>query len=191
MTYSRERWHSLGEQLVRRRIELGYPKRTEFARHLRLTHDRTLSDIENGRRSNYSAATIGQVENYYGLAIRAIPDFLEGASDVLAVDPGTAGGAILEAASAHGRDLEGMLSVVDIAGTTAHRRSERGDEGGAWDALYALYTLLASEFTGQRAPVTRKDDGDGTAIATQRQGGAEGSAAGHIRSLSSDELGGL
>lgn len=163
MTYTAERWHELGEHLIRRRVALGFSKRSEFAKHLRLTHDRTISDIENGRRDNYSAATLGQLESYYGLAVRAIPDFLDGAPS-LASDPGDAGGSIVEAAAAHGRDLAGMLAVVDIAGTTAHRRADRGDAGGAWDALYALYTLLAGEFTGAQASLTVKDSNDGTPI---------------------------
>lgn len=198
MTYSKDRWRELGEHLTRRRIALGYPKRSEFAKHLRLTHDRTLSDIENGRRVNYSAATLSQLEGYYQLAVRAIPDFLEGAPGLTA-DPGTAGGMIVEAAAAHGRDLEGMLAVVDIAGTTAHRRADRDDEGGAWDALYALYTLLSGEFTGAQAPTTMKGSDDGTAIAagddddltTRPPDGAasgQGSGSGNIRSLRSDDV---
>jgi transcriptional regulator with XRE-family HTH domain len=196
MTYSAERWHELGEQLIRRRVALGFPKRSEFAKHLRLTHDRTLSDIENGRRANYSAATLGQLEGHYRLAVRAITDFLEGAPTLVG-DPGGMGGTIAEAASAHGHDLEGMLAVVDVAGTTAHRRAERDDEGGAWDALYALYTLLAGEFTGAQAPITTKGSDDGTAIgadsvsATQpppQPGDATaGGSPGNIRTLRSDD----
>jgi transcriptional regulator with XRE-family HTH domain len=194
MNYTAERWRELGEHLTRRRVALGFPKRSEFAKHLRLTHDRTLSDIEKGRRNNYSAATLGQLEGYYRLAVRAITDFLEGAPTLVS-DPGVIGGSIAEAAAAHGHDLEGMLAVVDVAGTTAHRRAERDDEGGAWDALYALYTLLAGEFTGAQAPVTTKGSDDGTAIgadsesATQppRPGNAiAGGSPGGIRSLRSD-----
>lgn len=190
MTYPMERWQELGEHLTRRRLALGFSKRSDFAKHLRLTHDRTLSDVENGRRSNYSAATLSQLEGWYQLAVRAIPNFLEG-GPTLVSDPGDAGGMIVEAAAAHGHDLTGMLGVVDIARATAHRRAERHDEGGAWDALYALYTLLAGEFTGAQAPTTVKESANGTAItgadeesATQRQdedGSSRGS--GSIRSL--------
>lgn len=190
MTYSKERWRELGRHLIQRRVALGYAKRSDFAKHLRLTHDRTLSDIENGRRDNYSAATLSQLEGYYGLAVRAIPEFLEGAPRLVA-DPGT-GGLIVESAAAHGHDLEGMLAVVDIAGTTAHRRVGRNDEAGAWDALYALYTLLAGEFTGAQAPVTAKDSTDGTPMngadaesATQQDDGA--AEGGNIRTLRTDD----
>lgn len=193
MTYSRERWIELGDHLTRRRVALGYAKRSDFAKHLRLTHDRTISDIEHGRRNNYSAATLAQLEGYYQLAARAIPDFLDGAP-ALTADPGRDGGMIIEAAAAHGHDLEGMLAVVDIAGATAHRRAERGEDAGAWDALYALYTLLAGEFTGAQAPTTTKEtNGNGTAIgaaegdsATQDDAG-QARGSGNIRNLSIDE----
>lgn len=167
MTYPTERWHELGEHLIRRRVALGFPKRAEFARHLRLTHDRTLSDIENARRDNYSAATLGQVEGYYQLAVRAIPDFLEGAPELVA-DPGAgSGGIIVESAVAHGRDLDGMIAVVTVAGTTARNRADRGEEAGAWDALYAAYTLLTGAFTGAQPPTTLRGHEDGTAIADE------------------------
>lgn len=190
MAYPMERWQELGRHLTRRRVALGFSKRSDFVRHLRLTHDRTISDIENGRRDNYSAATLSQLEGYYRLAVRAIPNFLEGEPALLS-DPGDDGGMIAEAAAAHGHDLMGMLSVVDIAGATAHRRAERNDEGGAWDALYALYTLLAGEFTGAQAPTTVKGSTDGTPIAGSDQGSAtqppddDGSSrgSGNIRSL--------
>lgn len=58
-------WQRLAEQLTARRIALGYPKRLPFAKANGLSHDRTLSDLENARRTNFDGATIAQVEQVY------------------------------------------------------------------------------------------------------------------------------
>lgn len=62
-------WKSLGEQLVRQRIELDprYSNRQLFATERGVNY-RTLSDIEHGRRDNYEPATLSSLEVAYALA---------------------------------------------------------------------------------------------------------------------------
>lgn len=58
-------------------MALGYTKRLPFAKASGLSHDRTLSDLENERRTNFDAATIAQVEQVYRWesgSVRAILD---------------------------------------------------------------------------------------------------------------------
>lgn len=71
-------WQHLGEELVRARIRLGYVKRTEMKRALGFSHDRTLSDLELGKRTNYEQATLIQAEEWYGLAKGNIREILAG-----------------------------------------------------------------------------------------------------------------
>lgn len=76
---SEDPWVRLGRLLVDRRVELGHPKRLSWTRDvLGLTHDRTQSDLENARRSNYDTATLAQVEQQYRWAPGSIRDVLAG-----------------------------------------------------------------------------------------------------------------
>lgn len=58
-------WERLGTYVVARRVELGHKQRTEFAAAAQLGV-RVLSDIENGRRSNFDAVTIAALEKALG-----------------------------------------------------------------------------------------------------------------------------
>lgn len=58
-------WERLGELLVQRRVELGYPNRSEFARVLNLKHTRVLSDLELAKRTNFDQTTLTAAEVYY------------------------------------------------------------------------------------------------------------------------------
>lgn len=75
-------WRRLGDLLVRRRVELGFPSRAEWLRHhgIETTSGtaRTLPDVERGKRNNYESATIILVEHLYDLAPGAIRDVLAG-----------------------------------------------------------------------------------------------------------------
>lgn len=75
-----EAWTRLGELLVDRRVELGYPgrKRAQFARDNGLSHDRTISEIENAGRGNYESATVSQLEQVYRWGTGSIRRVLEG-----------------------------------------------------------------------------------------------------------------
>lgn len=61
-------WKRLGEQLVRRRIELDprYSNRKTFAAERGVGY-RIVTDIEHGRRGNYEPATLAAVEVAYGI----------------------------------------------------------------------------------------------------------------------------
>lgn len=62
------RWKALGDLLRYQRVRvLGYPKRAAFMRHLGLTNDRVLGDLELGRRDNYDVDTLISLESWYGL----------------------------------------------------------------------------------------------------------------------------
>lgn len=62
------RWKALGELLRYQRVRvLGFPKRAAFMRHLGLTNDRVLGDLELGRRDNYDIDTLISLESWYGL----------------------------------------------------------------------------------------------------------------------------
>lgn len=72
-------WERVGEQLVRRRIEVDprYSNRQTFADERGVNY-RTISDIERGRRDNYEDATIAALEVAYvvrpGSIRRAVDD---------------------------------------------------------------------------------------------------------------------
>ena len=71
-------WRRLGDLLLARRVELGFPKRAAFARHLGLSHDRTLSDIELARRRNFDRTTLLFIERSYGWENGSIAAVLAG-----------------------------------------------------------------------------------------------------------------
>lgn len=71
-------WQQLGTRLIEARVRLGHPKRAEFARQLGLDNDRTLADLEKGRRTNYLPSTLAQAEKWYGLAPGNIQELLNG-----------------------------------------------------------------------------------------------------------------
>lgn len=63
---SKKDWKRLGRLLVERRTSLvGHANRTRFAADHDLLNDRILSDLEKGRRDNYSPATIALMEHVY------------------------------------------------------------------------------------------------------------------------------
>jgi hypothetical protein len=80
-------------------MELGHRKRLSWAtEQLGLTHDRTLADIEKGRRNNYDASTIAFVESAYGWSVGDVEKVLAGGEPTpravqgVTVSTGTASG---------------------------------------------------------------------------------------------------
>ena len=75
-TVDGDAWLRLGELLRQRRVQIaGHGNRTQFARDKGLPNDRTLFDLEKGRRNNYSAAQLDLMEIVYGWtpgSIRAV-----------------------------------------------------------------------------------------------------------------------
>lgn len=58
-------WKRLGQYVVARRVDLGFKRRSDFA-DARQVSVRILSDIENGRRTNFDQATIASLERALG-----------------------------------------------------------------------------------------------------------------------------
>jgi hypothetical protein len=61
-------WEQVGEEIVKRRVELGHNSREAFARSSGLS-PRLLADLEHGTRTSYDRATIVRLEN----ALRWLP----------------------------------------------------------------------------------------------------------------------
>lgn len=76
-------WERLGRLLIARRVELGFPNRSAFARHLGMSHDRTLADLEKARRQNFDETTLLFVENGYGWQAGSIREVLAGGDPIL------------------------------------------------------------------------------------------------------------
>jgi hypothetical protein len=93
-------WRRLGELLMARRVELGFPIRSAFAKHLGMSHDRTLADLENARRRNFDQTTLLFVERGYGWGSGSIRAVLAGGEPSVTeenprpegeIDPGSVG----------------------------------------------------------------------------------------------------
>jgi hypothetical protein len=64
-----ERWQRLGGLLLAmRKAAHGSRSREWFAREYDFTNARTIFDIERAKRTNYTPATLAQIEQAYGLA---------------------------------------------------------------------------------------------------------------------------
>lgn len=61
-------WQRLAEHLSLARVRMGFRKKVTFYRHHGLTQGdiRLISDLENGKRTNYSRSTRQWVEGLYG-----------------------------------------------------------------------------------------------------------------------------
>ncbi len=70
-------WRHLGAVIHDRRVELGYRRRADFAAALRRT-PRVVSDLENGRRANYSPVTLALLELVLRWRVGAHRDVLAG-----------------------------------------------------------------------------------------------------------------
>lgn len=70
-------WNRLGERIVQRRTELGMRTTKSLAEQTGLT-PRMLGDIENGRRDNYAAGTLAQIELALKWQAGSIKGVLEG-----------------------------------------------------------------------------------------------------------------
>jgi hypothetical protein len=81
-----QRWKRLGKSLLARRVELDlrYRNRRVFADDVGLDY-RVLYDIESGRRSNYSDATLHAIERAYQVQAGSIRGVLAGG----ALEPAT------------------------------------------------------------------------------------------------------
>lgn len=55
-------WQRLAEEVIARRVELGYRTREQFVTEVGISR-RVISDIENHRRDNYDKATIARLED--------------------------------------------------------------------------------------------------------------------------------
>jgi transcriptional regulator with XRE-family HTH domain len=84
-------WERLGTYVVARRVELGHKQRAEFAAALQVSV-RLLSDIENGRRSNYDPVTIAALENVLGWETGSAQRIADGGEPELRQQPATAPG---------------------------------------------------------------------------------------------------
>lgn len=69
-------WERVGEEIVRRRVDLGLHSREAFARDSGLS-PRLLSDIERGRRESYDSATLARLER----ALRWLPGSVQAVLD--------------------------------------------------------------------------------------------------------------
>lgn len=93
-------WERLGRYVIARRVELGFRQRPEFSAAVGIT-SRVISDIENGRRSNFDPVTIAALEKALGwetgsvhrvaaggepLLVGEIPDFEDAAAPARAND---------------------------------------------------------------------------------------------------------
>jgi hypothetical protein len=79
------RWRALGALLIRRRVDLGYNKRTALARTPGSPAYSVLNDIEIANRTNFDATMIARIERTYKLEYGAIDDFLAGNAIALRV----------------------------------------------------------------------------------------------------------
>jgi len=77
------RWRNLGAELIRRRVDLGYNKRTDLGRTVGSPAYSVLTDIEMARRTNFDATMIARLERTYKLAYGAIDRFLAGETRTL------------------------------------------------------------------------------------------------------------
>lgn len=75
---TRQMWAALGRLLVARRVALdpSWANRRKFAADNNLGY-RTISDIERGRRSDYSAPTLALIERAYRYETGSIARFLQ------------------------------------------------------------------------------------------------------------------
>lgn len=73
-----EDWERLGEQLIARRVALGYLTRAGFVAAKELPHSRTVSDLENAKRDNYERATLAHIEQCYEWTTGSIRRVLAG-----------------------------------------------------------------------------------------------------------------
>ena len=80
---NQEAWKRVGQELQKQRARLGYPKRSSWVRHLGVTQPRTIEDLENGRRDNYTTATLAQIEGWYHWAPGSIQAVLQGEDPTL------------------------------------------------------------------------------------------------------------
>jgi len=71
-------WQNLAEELVQARVAMGFTRRSDLIRAKGIRHDRVLNDIENARRENYNAATLIQIEQWYGLVPGNVKEILAG-----------------------------------------------------------------------------------------------------------------
>lgn len=76
-------WQRLGELLIAARVGMGFTKRAGWVEHLGFTHDRTITDIENAKRSNYGRATLADIERAYGWRPGSIRSVLAGGEPTL------------------------------------------------------------------------------------------------------------
>lgn len=65
MSNETEDWQRLGRLLIARRVNLGHPVRSKFVKAKGLTHGRTISDVENAKRTNFEPATRALIEQLY------------------------------------------------------------------------------------------------------------------------------
>lgn len=82
--HASERWQRLAELLAARRARLNpeWADRTRFCSDTGLSY-RSLSDLENGRRDNYSPAWLAKVERAYQLKPGAIRRYVNHEVDTL------------------------------------------------------------------------------------------------------------
>lgn len=73
---NRQRWQRLGEMIVERRIQLGWTQ-AQFSVAADVAA-KVISDMENGRRSDYQVPTLVKVQTALGWEVGSIQDVLAG-----------------------------------------------------------------------------------------------------------------
>jgi hypothetical protein len=134
MADAANRWGALGAALIRRRVDLGYNKRTDLARTVGSPAYSVLNDIEIANRTNFDATMIARIERTYKLEYGAIGDFLTGDASTLRVADERAGersGQVefereVEQLRQHARS---MLDLADRLSTRCGREPSRSAAG--------------------------------------------------------------
>ncbi|MET0419572.1 MAG: hypothetical protein ABW022_26455 [Actinoplanes sp.] len=75
-------WHRLGQHVTARRIELGYRRREDLTTAFEGISQRTLGDIESGRREGYHRNTLATLEHALQWAPGSMNAILDGGEPV-------------------------------------------------------------------------------------------------------------
>jgi len=112
-------WERLGRMLLAQRVRLGYPVRAKFAEANGLSHARTVSDIENAKRTNFEPATLAQIEQLYQWQVGSVAAVLAGG------DPSPIDGPLPSRASRTTADVlnEGQ-TIINLGTRAIHSLAE-------------------------------------------------------------------
>lgn len=143
-------WKRVGAHIVQRRIELGMKTTKSLAERTGLT-PRMLGDIENARRTNYSAGTIAQIELALKWRPGSITDILAGGEpspvEELEAAPGRRYGFRARSELAGGPDLATVEQLLRTAVAFADlvERLHDAELSARWKQLDQAITKTAVE----------------------------------------------